>query len=563
MVGTRISSCINGLILGRTLGGTGLGVISLVTPVTLVYFSIGSLVGVGASIVSGIALGRGDRERCARVYTLSYIVMGAVAVVLTVAGMLNLDRIVRFLGADAEYFEYTRDFVRYYIMGGAGILLLYIPINYLRIAGKPNHAMIMLLLMSFLEIVGLWVFVILLDMGPGGTAIAWVIGSALTCFVSIGFLRGKDSPFALQKPGPALRDISSLVSSGSPSAANNVCRAIQSLSMNLLFVRMGMGMYLPCYTLVTTGADFILAVILGISQAALPLVGISFGERDFRSIRIILKKAMGWGNLIIGVMAILIVLIRNRIGLFFGVEDEEVLRNTGIGMLFFAFSINFAFINNVMMNYFNAIRRVLIANIIVISRLVLFMIIPAYALFPRVNIYAVWISLILTEIFTLGLTFLFVTLIHRRNPRLSRYLLLDDALVENSRVIDFSVQNTIEDVTFASGKISDFCEENEIPIKKITQIGLAIEEMLLMINEFSHREGKTAYTDVRMMITPENIVMRIRNAGRYFNPVKYYYENKDTEAGFDRTLGIGIILKMARDVKYRETFGVNNLIITI
>jgi anti-sigma regulatory factor (Ser/Thr protein kinase) len=57
--------------------------------------------------------------------------------------------------------------------------------------------------------------------------------------------------------------------------------------------------------------------------------------------------------------------------------------------------------------------------------------------------------------------------------------------------------------------------------------------------------------------------MRIRNLGKYFNPVAYYYENKDTEAGQERAMGIAMILKMAQKIEYRETFGVNNLLITI
>jgi hypothetical protein len=49
----------------------------------------------------------------------------------------------------------------------------------------------------------------------------------------------------------------------------------------------------------------------------------------------------------------------------------------------------------------------------------------------------------------------------------------------------------------------------------------------------------------------------------FYHPIDYYYENKDSEEGFDRTPGIAIIVKMARDVIYRTNFGVNNLIITI
>ncbi|MDR3115051.1 MAG: ATP-binding protein [Treponema sp.] len=563
MLGTRVSSLINSLIIGRILGGTGLSVISLVSPLSLVYMSIGSLIGVGASIVSSIALGKGEKEPCAQAYTLSYLISGGVGLILTIGGLLNLEGIVGFLGADAEHFPYTYDYVRFYILGGMGMLFLYIPLNYLRITGKPSLAMTMLLLMSFLNVAGLGIFVIVLDMGTGGTALASVTSSTLTFFFGISRLGGKNAPLQLQKPTAVVSHISSIASAGSPSASNNLFRAIQSLGINLLFVRMGEGMYLPCYTLVSTASDFILAIILGISQTAVPLVGISFGERDFRSIRIVLKKALTLGNIILGLLAILLFLVRNKVGLLFGIRDAFILKNAGIGFIFFVASINLSFINNVIINHFSATRRVLIANGLVISRLILFMVVPACLLFPAYGVYAVWVSLIIAELVTFYLAFLITTLVYIRNSRLSRYLLLDSALIENNQVIDFSVQNTTEDVDFASTKITDFCEENHLSPQKTMYISLAIEEMLMMINRYSLRADRIEYTDIRIVITQEHIVLRIRNTGRYFNPVEYYHENKHTEEGFNLTLGIGMIVKMAQEVKYRETFGMNNLIITI
>jgi anti-sigma regulatory factor (Ser/Thr protein kinase) len=339
--------------------------------------------------------------------------------------------------------------------------------------------------------------------------------------------------------------------------------AVQILGINLLLVKIGTGTFLPAYSLVNATADFLLAFILGVSQTALPLVSISLGERDFRSIRIILKKAFGLGSIIVSVSAIFLLLFRSALGLVFGLRDSVMLMNIARGLICLALSLNLSFINNMLANYYNAIGRPAIANIIVFCRLVCFMILPAYLLFASLSINAVWISLIIAEAVTLAVVYIVVTVTHAQNPRLSRYLLLDSKLIEENHAIDFSVKNTADDVTFASDKISEFCEENEVPAKKIMQISLAIEEMLIMINEFSLNAAKTEYTDVRIVVAPESIVLRIRNTGKYFNPLDYYYANKDTEEGFDRTMGIAMIVKMAKHVQYQKTFGVNNLIITI
>ncbi|GHV69510.1 hypothetical protein AGMMS49928_12070 [Spirochaetia bacterium] len=563
LLGTQASGFINSAIIGNTLGSVGLSVVSLVAPVALFYCSLGSLIGVGAAVISGTALGKDDKVLCARMYTLSYLVAIAAGAAITVLGLLNLDRIVTLLGAEGEYFALTRDYMRFYIPGGISMLLIYIPLNFLRVIGKPNLGMIMLLLMSLLNVVCLLIFTVLLGLGLGGLALASVTSSILTFIFGACQFINKDSPLKFRKPVEMLRSMIALIAAGSPSALNNICQAVQILCINLLLVRMGTSFFLPAYSLVSATSEFLLALILGVSQTALPLISISFGERDFRSIRIILKKAIGLGSIIVGLCGVLLLLLRSKMGMIFGIRDASILADSARGLIFLALSLNLSFINNMLANYFNAISRLAIANTIVVCRLICFMLLPLYLLFPAFSINALWISLILAEAITLCVTFLIVTVIHIRNRNFSPYLLLDSTLIDNNRVVDFSVKNTMEDVTFASEKISGFCEENEIPAKKILHISLAIEEMLLMINEFSFTKDKTEYTDVRMMVLEERIIIRIRNTGKYFNPMAYYYENKDTEAGAERTLGIAMILKMAEEVEYRKTFGVNNLVLII
>jgi anti-sigma regulatory factor (Ser/Thr protein kinase) len=425
--------------------------------------------------------------------------------------------------------------------------------------------MIMSLMLTFLNIAGMLLFVVFLGMGTGGMALAEVSCVVIALAFGASRLFARDSSLVFQRPLKGIVRIYAIVLGGSPAAFNNLCSAMQIFCINLLLVRMAAPMYLACYSLVDRITFFLYAVIWGISNAALPLIGIAFGEKDHRTIRIILKKCIFVGSIIVGLCGALLLAAHGRITVLFGIQDPAIIRTCGFGFMILAANLNLAFINYLFLNYFTAIGRTVIANILVLCRQVVFTVVPAYILFPAMGIYAVWTSLfIFAEILTLCTAFLAVTVTHRLNPRLSRFLLLDNARIEHSRVIDFSVKNTLKDVSSASTNISAFCMENRIPQKQTMYISLAIEEMVLMINEHSLRKDRTHYTDLRVMIIPEGlIIMRIRNSGKYFNPVEYYYKNKDTESGFEKTMGIMMILKMAQQVEYRETFGVNNLIITI
>ncbi len=56
-------------------------------------------------------------------------------------------------------------------------------------------------------------------------------------------------------------------------------------------------------------------------------------------------------------------------------------------------------------------------------------------------------------------------------------------------------------------------------------------------------------------------MIRIRDNGRPFDPVEWYEKNhpEDPASG----LGIRIIMKLAKDVKYIPAMGLNNLMITM
>jgi hypothetical protein len=177
---------------------------------------------------------------------------------------------------------------------------------------------------------------------------------------------------------------------------------------------------------------------------------------------------------------------------------------------------------------------------------------------------------------------------------LSRFWLLDASFAAGKNVADFSVENTNAAAAAASAHIVDFCEANAVRAERTLCLSLSIEEMLLLINEHSAGKGRTAFTDVRVVVTEHGLTLRFRNAGAPFNPLEAFgfsgavkdaaragaapetnaseanartgaaaYETAvDAEADAG-AMGLRMILAMAKKVEYREVFGVNNLTVAI
>lgn len=238
-------------------------------------------------------------------------------------------------------------------------------------------------------------------------------------------------------------------------------------------------------------------------------------------------------------------------------------------MICLAVSFLFAFPNLMMSGYFNTIQRSMLSNLVLSLRLFFYLAPAVLLLGSFAGVEGIWMALAAADILTLGTILLVVKGIRRRSPCLDRYLL--DTSREGEGEISFSVRNTMEDVMFASNKITEFCESSGITAKKTMQVSLAIEEMLTVIITYcipkEHLEMSASsrqteqFIDIRIMRTGEDVLLCIRNSGKIFDPVRFYEENRENEEMEDEVLGIKMIVGTAKDIQFRETFGMNHLVI--
>lgn len=392
---------IDTVIVGRYLGESGLAAMSLVSPVYLIYYTVGAVIGMGGSIAANLYIGKNDYDAYRRIFTLSFWMTIAVCVFITAAALVFWGFFVSMPGGSGTVREYAADYLFYYSIGGSGTLLIYIPLNFLKSDGKPRASSMLFLLSSGLNVALIWLFMSpVCGMGIKGAAIATGISMSLTA--AIGFL--------------------------------------------ILFRKT------PNTYLVKT---------------------------------------------------------RPEAGL---------------------------------MRKINTIQRPLLSNAVLFLRLLAFLV-PAVFLLRRIwGVDGVWMSLAAAEIMTLAAIWLVVRGIQKRSPGLDRYLLDMEGRGEE---ISFSVCNTVEDIMFASNKITDFCESAGLSAKKTMQVSLALEEMLTVIVEHCMGEKKGQFIDIRIVKTGGEVLLRIRNAGKIFDPVRFYEENKDKKELAERVLGIKMIVGTA------------------
>lgn len=550
VLGGTVNSLVDSAIVGNLIGQDALAAINLCVPVFLLFSTVGSLLGAGGGLLSAALIGREREEDARRVYTLAVTLELVFSLLIMVLGLICLDPIVHLLGADDALRPMVRDYARVAFLSAPVKCLLYIPFNYLRLDGKPGTVSSAMLLMTACNGV-LDVVFIRMGFGMTGASAASLLGTALGTAVGLAALRGGTFRLTgLRGTGGLLRE---LIALGTPSALNNLLDMARLILINRILMAAGGGALVAIFTVVCAMSDFTLCIVSGIPQTGAPLIGVFRGERNNPAQRDLVRLELRYGLAMSGGAAALIALLPGPVCALFGLapSGEAVL-----ALRLFALSLPFAMLCSILIYFYNASGRVMLANLITSCRMFLFAVIPTALLAPYGP--AVWWSRPIAEAGALAALVLALRCFTPRSAFHSRILLLDERLDQAGQVIDFSVGNDPAEAALAAERIEAFCESNDMGTRRTMAVSLSIEEMLTLMMEYCYRPDEDSWADVRVFVIQGVTGLRIRGAGKQFNPLEFYEAHKDEDIMGD-TLGIQLVLKLAEDVRYQRTFGVNTL----
>ena len=94
-------------------------------------------------------------------------------------------------------------------------------------------------------------------------------------------------------------------------------------------------------------------------------------------------------------------------------------------------------------------------------------------------------------------------------------------------------------------------------------LSLCIEEMGRNIIQYGFSDGKQHYIYLRILAKAGEVILRIRDDCKPFNPLERYRMTIQDENDPAKNIGIRLVMNLSSEVEYLSTFGTNNLIIRI
>lgn len=335
--------------------------VTLCVPALLIIMSIACIFGMGASSVIARQIGEGRHEESARCFNFSTYAMVFSGILVLILGLLFIRPIASVLGADMENINYTCDYLRWIFIGAPAIMLSNGFVHSFRSAGLIREATIGLALGNAVNIVLDWVFIVLMNMGTKGAALATSVGficAAVYYLCCLLVQEKRNNPLISVSPKQFSADremAKKVIQIGIPGALITVLMSIANIVLNNYI-----GIYgsdaVASYGIAYKIDMFPIMLLVGLSQGTAPLLGYYYGKSDGKNLAKAMKIAVIYGTAL-GAVFTVILFSGSRMFAKVFLNDETLIMQTAWFLRLLCFHGPLLAIINMVTSYFQALGK--------------------------------------------------------------------------------------------------------------------------------------------------------------------------------------------------------------
>ena len=267
--------------------------VNLAYPVMMILIAISNVVGAGSASLISRSMGAGDYAKASHTLTAGFVLTVVGSILVAAAGLIFLPQVVRILGAKANTFDFTAQYVMIIFIGCLFIMGNYIFGSLLRSEGSVRYSIAGMVVGTAANIVLDPIFIFGLGLQIRGAAIATVLGNALGMAVSAWFYaKGKTllrpSMKYIRPTGEILKEIFWV---GVPAGLETLLTSIAFVVNNNLAMMYGeltMAAVGIAQKIMTLGGY----IYQGFAAGSQPLMGYNYGAKNYHRMLQVLKAGI-------------------------------------------------------------------------------------------------------------------------------------------------------------------------------------------------------------------------------------------------------------------------------
>ncbi|MGN1398594.1 MAG: MATE family efflux transporter [Erysipelotrichaceae bacterium] len=281
MVAFYLYTLVDGIFVARYVGENALAAVTVSSSFVTVIFSCGVLFAIGCSTVTSIYRGRNDSDSANRVFTMSLLMVSALALFLSLFSFIKTGLIVNILKANSDISDYVYNYIH---ILSCFVFFYIVSYNFevlLKADGYPNKSIIGVCLGAVFNLVLDPIFMGSLQMGIEGAALATGISQLVTfSFFFYHFLISGKSHYKFVKPPYPFTQVARLLSLGLADAVFEISPGIMVAFFNIRIDELLSTNGLVTFSVLMYVYNLVLMVMVGINQGSCPLLSYYYGKNS-------------------------------------------------------------------------------------------------------------------------------------------------------------------------------------------------------------------------------------------------------------------------------------------
>ncbi len=398
MVFTSIYGVVDGVFVSNYVGAESFAAVNLIMPFLMILGAVGFMLGSGGSALVAFTLGTGDEKKANETFSLLVYVLIVVGAVFTVAGILFMEPMARFLGADEGMLPVCVRYGRIVLAALVPFMLQNTFQSFLVTAERPHLGLYITIAAGVTNMALDALFIAGFHWGVTGAALATALSQCIGGLIPlVYFILPNKSKLRLGRTRMDVRALLKASGNGSSEFMTNISMSIVTMLYNWQLMRLMGADGVAVFGVIMYVSFIFAAIFLGYSMGSAPIVGYHYGAGNREELRGLLRKSLILITALGAALTALALVLARPLAMIFVSYDENLLSVTVRALSIYSLSYLLSGYNIYASSFFTALNDGLTSALISFGRTLLFQV-AAVLILPAIwGVDGVWSAVIAAE----------------------------------------------------------------------------------------------------------------------------------------------------------------------
>lgn len=291
-VSVFLFSIVDGVFVGRGIGGNALGAVNIAFPYIMVFTALTMLATVGGLTVAAIRIGRGDLDGASQVFMHSVVMSSSISLLMMLPAVLAPEAVVKLCGAGEGFVEPAAEYLFWYGVFFVPCGLCSSLLGFCRVDGDPLRVTVSVVTCTACNVVLDYLLIFPAGMGLAGAAIATGASQTLNMLLGLTHYFSKKGTIRFRRVKTDAALARRILIRGIPECVSQFSAPICIALTNIMLAAMLGDDAVNAYSVLGYAASFSVAVFIGTAEGIQPLFGNCYGAKNEKDLKAFLRAGL-------------------------------------------------------------------------------------------------------------------------------------------------------------------------------------------------------------------------------------------------------------------------------